>query len=383
MYKNDSCNFEVFSIKIIKNSQVERSLKGVRVSDRQSGSAVETLLTSLEFLILLIVLVPWHLDCFASGVEPDSAAKARKAFLISCISQVSAQVKKHWSPPESGPAGHVVVTWKIYQDGRISNLKVTKHSANKDDDRAAVNAVQKAAPFKPLPKGSAPIEIEYNFERESKVTPLGLTVKQALKKYGPAARKRMLPCFQLAQLDYPPRHVNLVCLKEENLLLVFAARAAGKWKQVKCYSLVSRSGVQGPKLKEGDMQVPEGYYKITGLDAMTHLALLVNYPSATDRARARLDRRSNPGSNIQIHAGSHSTGCLVLTSDDTAELLTLAHDVGCAGIDLIIAPCNLITEKPSVDFTKQPEWLPGLYKELRKTLSVFPVQLPVFQPYSK
>jgi hypothetical protein len=207
----------------------------------------------------------------------------------------------------------------------------------------------------------------------TKPMPLGLTVKQAIKKYGPDAKKRLLPCFEQANVPYPPDHLSLVCFKSEGMILVFARDSNNKMKQIRSYSIVSNSGVSGPKLKEGDLQIPEGFYKITGLDAMTHLAMWVNYPNSFDKIHAQTEHRANTGGYIQIHAGVYSTGCIVISNDDMAELFCVAHDVGYHNVDLLVAPCNLLAREPSIDFKKQPDWLPELYKQIKVALRHFPV----------
>jgi hypothetical protein len=137
------------------------------------------------------------------------------------------------------------------------------------------------------------------------------------------------------------------------------------------HQIVACSGELGPKLKEGDMQVPEGFYKTSALDAGTHRCLWVDYPNREDKANARADHRTTLGGNIQIHEGVYSTGCVVLSHDDMAELFVLAHDAGINNISLIIAPCNLLVKEPPIDLSKQPKWLPKLYKNLRKELASF------------
>jgi hypothetical protein len=214
--------------------------------------------------------------------------------------------------------------------------------------------------------------VPFGFAAEKPV-PLGLTVEQAIRKFGPDAKNRLLPYFEHSNVPYPPDHLYLVCLKSEELLLVFAQDSKGKMKQIRSYSIVSNSGVSGPKLKEGDLQIPEGFYKITGLDAMTHLAMWVNYPNAIDKLHARTDRRTNLGGYIQIHAGVYSTGCIVISNDDMAELLSVAYAIGYKNVDLLVAPCNLLDRAPDVDFKKQPKWLPGLYQQIKDELRRFPV----------
>lgn len=227
---------------------------------------------------------------------------------------------------------------------------------------------QSAGKFGPGPAGAAapgPPEV--------RPKPLALTVDQALKKFGPAGRKSIVSRFESAHIVYPPEKACLVYLKEENRLYLFAPDQKQKWIQIACYKLTSWSGTLGPKLKEGDMQMPEGFYKFTALDARTHLCLWVNYPNSRDRAQAKLEHRSAIGGDIQIHEGVYSTGCIVLDHPSMTELFVLAHDIGCENIELIMAPCNLASHEPTIDFRAQPSWLPKLYKELKGSLARFPI----------
>lgn len=142
-------------------------------------------------------------------------------------------------------------------------------------------------------------------------------------------------------------------------------------KLIHSYPLVSFSGLLGPKLKEGDLQIPEGIYRITGEQAHSRLSLTVNYPNRFDRQHAARDKRTNLGSNILVHGGFVSTGCLVVSMQDMKEVFTIVHDVGCNHTSLVIAPCNLLKQEPEVNFKQQPKWLPTLYRDLAAALKPF------------
>ena len=53
------------------------------------------------------------------------------------------------------------------------------------------------------------------------------------------------------------------------------------------YPVLGASGVLGPKLKEGDRQVPEGVYRVPELNPNSdfHLSLRLDYPNEFDRAQ--------------------------------------------------------------------------------------------------
>jgi hypothetical protein len=200
--------------------------------------------------------------------------------------------------------------------------------------------------------------------------PLNLTVPQALARFSGPARILLKEEFARAGLTYPPAKMTLVGLKEERVVCLFAG---DKPKLVATLPLSTFSGKLGPKLREGDLQIPEGVYKITGLRASFRLSVLVDYPNRFDRIKARADHRTNLGSDILIHNGTHSTGCLVLKMDDMAQIFTAAYDVGCANMTLIIAPCNVLKHKPALDMASQPKWLPELYDDLKKRLRDYPL----------
>ena len=91
------------------------------------------------------------------------------------------------------------------------------------------------------------------------------TVAGAIKIYGEAARKRFLPHFEQSGISYPPPKITLLAMKEEKILEVWAS--AGENRQFICQYIIRKaSGSAGPKLREGDRQVPEGIYRIVGLN---------------------------------------------------------------------------------------------------------------------
>jgi len=89
--------------------------------------------------------------------------------------------------------------------------------------------------------------------------------------------------------------------------------------RVRGYSIAAASGDLGPKRQAGDLQVPEGVYRIDRFNPHSrfHLSLGLNYPNASDR------RRSNPkcpGTDIFIHGNRVSIGCLAMTDRVIDEL---------------------------------------------------------------
>ncbi|MGV3546070.1 MAG: L,D-transpeptidase family protein [Pedobacter sp.] len=97
-----------------------------------------------------------------------------------------------------------------------------------------------------------------------------------------------------------------------------------KFTLFKTYNACAKSGILGPKVIEGDLQTPEGFYKINVFNPMSlyHLSLGVDYPNAVDKARTGKNRRT--GGDIYIHGDCVTIGCIPLTDDKIREVYVLA-----------------------------------------------------------
>ena len=80
--------------------------------------------------------------------------------------ELQRKIKMNWDPPKGNESKRVVLLFKIAKDGRLLSCSVFKSSGLQNADKAAINAVHLAAPFKPLPpeyKGSS-IDIQFTFD---------------------------------------------------------------------------------------------------------------------------------------------------------------------------------------------------------------------------
>lgn len=203
------------------------------------------------------------------------------------------------------------------------------------------------------------------------------TIQQRLQQYGDAARARLKPHFNQAGLPYPPHRVTLLGLKTETALQVYAADAGGTNRWVRSYRVLAASGKAGPKLREGDRQVPEGIYPVESLNPNSrfHLSLRIGYPNAFDRARAAKDGRTNLGGDIMIHGSSVSVGCLAMGDEAAEDLFVLAADVGLSNLTVVIAPLDFRTGKAMSKPDQLPAWSAQLYAELKARLAQLPAPL--------
>ena len=171
----------------------------------------------------------------------------------------------------------------------------------------------------------------------------------------------------------PPEQVTLLALKEEKRLEIYAADGSGGHRFVLSYPILAASGTAGPKLREGDKQVPEGFYRIELLNPNSryHLSLRVNYPNAADIEQAGRDGRelSVLGGDIMIHGGSESIGCIAIGDPAVEELFVLIARTGLDNVQLIIAPRDLRRKSPEASNDAGPMWVAELHEQVRSEMA--------------
>jgi len=196
-------------------------------------------------------------------------------------------------------------------------------------------------------------------------------------EYGPAARDRLRPSFAAAGVPYPPARFLLLGLKRERELQLYASGAGQPLRFIQSFRIAGASGALGPKLREGDHQVPEGIYRIAYLNprSIAHLSLALTYPNDFDLARAAEDGRDPLalGGDIMIHGGETSHGCLAIGDEAAEELFVLAVDAGWDDAVVVLSPVDLRKHVPPLDIREQPAWVSDLYGRLRAELDGMPV----------
>lgn len=200
------------------------------------------------------------------------------------------------------------------------------------------------------------------------------TVADRVKQYGEQARSRWAPYFERAGVAYPGKRFAFVGLKEEKELEVYVTDADGNWKFIRSLPVKAASGGPGPKLRQGDGQVPEGDYRISFLNPNSrfHLSLRVNYPNGFDKEKAREDGRTNLGGDIMIHGNAVSIGCLAMGDTAAEDLFILAADTGIGNSKVLLVPHDFRTRGVGELNSTLPSWVAELYSSLEKSLKEFP-----------
>lgn len=186
------------------------------------------------------------------------------------------------------------------------------------------------------------------------------TVADIIELYGASADADLQPEFAAAGAAYPPASLTFIALKQEKSLEIWAPGGRNQ-VLVSTYPILAASGGPGPKLREGDRQVPEGLYRLAGLNPNSsfHLSMKINYPNEFDLHHAAAEGRTSPGSDIFIHGREASIGCLAMGDPAIEKLFVMVARTGFENVEVIMAPYDFrVTPPPPAG---GPVWLPELY----------------------
>jgi murein L,D-transpeptidase YafK len=149
--------------------------------------------------------------------------------------------------------------------------------------------------------------------------------------------------------------------KKEAEFEIWKMKADGHYTLLKTYPMCRWSGQLGPKVREGDRQVPEGFYTIAPAqmnpNSNYYLSFNVGYPNAYDRAHG------HSGESIMVHGACSSAGCFSMTDRQIAEIYSIAREAFAGGqraIQMQSLPFHMTPENlakyrldPNIDFWKE------------------------------
>lgn len=133
--------------------------------------------------------------------------------------------------------------------------------------------------------------------------------------------KKILALHGIQSFDYD---LFLRAFKKEEILEVWVKpKSQSHYQLIWEYAFCKNSGTLGPKRKEGDRQIPEGFYQISNFNPKSQflLSLKVNYPNASDKI---LSDQEKSGSDIYIHGNCQTVGCIPITDPLIQELYIFA-----------------------------------------------------------
>ena len=176
---------------------------------------------------------------------------------------------------------------------------------------------------------------------------------------------RPIPSGTLAQMEglgtTKTAPMLIRTFKKEAEFEIWKMKADGRYALLKTFPMCRWSGQLGPKTREGDRQVPEGFYNITPAqmnpNSNYYLSFNVGYPNAYDRSLGR------GGGLIMVHGACSSAGCFSMTDDQIAEIYAIARESFSGGqkaIQMESLPFRMTAENlakhrldPNIGFWKQ------------------------------
>ncbi len=179
-------------------------------------------------------------------------------------------------------------------------------------------------------------------------------VQTAFKEYD----NMWLELCKAKKLNYPNIEVFIREFKADSKLELWARNTnKDTFTLLKEYNVCVLSGKMGPKRREGDLQVPEGFYFIDNFNNNSnyYLSLLVSYPNYSDLLKSD---KEHPGSEIYIHGSCVTVGCMPMTDDYIKEIYTVTMQARTNG--QLYIPVHIFPTK----FTRHGlDYLGRFYKE--------------------
>lgn len=148
------------------------------------------------------------------------------------------------------------------------------------------------------------------------------------------ARARKLPGLKAAFADkgvpWPAKEILVRAFKRDGVLELWAGDGKSSLTMIKSWPVCATSGELGPKRRRGDLQVPEGVYRLDKLNPVSsyHLSMHVDYPNRADRAAGKRDGIGNLGGDIMVHGECVTIGCIPIENDPIEELYLAVLDSG-------------------------------------------------------
>ena len=175
-------------------------------------------------------------------------------------------------------------------------------------------------------------------------------------------RKEELIKMKCRSMDIPEETFGKMFIrvfKMECIMEVWVEKPDGRYIKFKEFNIYALSGILGPKRRECDRQVPEGFYYINEFNPQSsyYLSLGINYPNESDMKLSDAPRK---GADIFIHGAQCSAGCLAMSNyyiEDIYMCAVKAHSNGQERIPVEIFPFKMT----SVNMAYYNQY--GVYKQ--------------------
>jgi murein L,D-transpeptidase YafK len=188
--------------------------------------------------------------------------------------------------------------------------------------------------------------------------------------------KQIVNTLNVNSISRDSLRIYLCVFKTEKKLELWAKNSADTaYILIKTYPICELSGTVGPKRQVRDLQVPEGFYRISDLNPYSkyYLSMQINYPNASDSIRGVHNRLGN---YIFIHGECVSSGCIAITNEMIKELYIYcieAYNSGQQEINISIYPARLNDDnylRLTSHFSNDRDKI-SLWADLKKSYDLF------------
>ncbi len=153
-------------------------------------------------------------------------------------------------------------------------------------------------------------------------------------------------------------NILMVAYKEEGELEMYVKSKTDKsYQKLLTYDICRGSGDLGAKNRQGDYQVPEGFYYINHFNPMSSyfLSLGISYPNLADKRRNPTRTTKELGGAIYLHGSCVTIGCIPVTDEYIKEIYVLAVQAranGQAKIPIYVFPFRFTKENTENFYAK-------------------------------
>lgn len=162
-----------------------------------------------------------------------------------------------------------------------------------------------------------------------------------------------------SQSNKEPTEVYIRVFKYEKVLEIWS-KTEDTFHLERRYPICMLSGIVGPKRKEGDLQVPEGFYYINDFNPYSKYkkSLGVSYPNRSD---SLLSPYKKLGGSIYIHGDCVSVGCIAVGNKFIEDIYQLCRRMN-GKIQIHIFPIDFSCPESKNYLEKKLENRPELIK---------------------
>jgi murein L,D-transpeptidase YafK len=170
------------------------------------------------------------------------------------------------------------------------------------------------------------------------------------------------------KMDFP-KEIIIAAFKEERILQVYTKDISGV-NLLKEYPFTAFSGSLGPKLKDGDRQIPEGIYKVEYLNpnSLYYLSLKINYPNEFDKSKTKFTSIEEMGKDIFIHGKAATIGCIPIGDEAIEEVFVLTQKAMNNEVKVIISPRDF-RKNDNFPEIENIDWEHELYTSIKEELN--------------